>query len=175
MFGWSIDFCHPGFDRYVLIVAPHTSNWDFILGIAAKWALGLKLNYLGKDSLFRSPLGWFFRTTGGIPVDRNKPGDMSREMARVFAETDRMILALAPEGTRGASSHWKTGFWHIARASGVPVVMAYIDYANRRIGGGESFRPSDDIDRDFEQIRAYYAIRRGRRPELASPVRPRDV
>lgn len=175
MFGWTIEFNDSGFDRYVLIVAPHTSNWDFVLGIAAKWALRLELRYLGKASLFRSPLGWFFRKTGGIPVERDKPGDLSRQMTGVFAESDRLILALAPEGTRGASGHWKTGFWHIARAAGVPIVMAYIDYANRRIGGGESFQPGESIDRDFERIRAYYANRKGRRPELASPVRPRDV
>ena len=172
--GWRLNYRHPEFQRYVLIVAPHTSNWDFILGLMANWALELKVSYMGKHSLFGPPLGWFFRATGGIPVNRDGRHDMIQQMAQRFADADRLLLALAPEGTRGPSDHWKSGFWHIARAARVPVVMAYIDYDRREMGGGAWFEPADEMESDFETIRGFYTPRKGRRPENAAEIRPRQ-
>lgn len=171
--GWHAEYQEPGTSHYVLIVAPHTSNWDFLLGIMAAWALRLEVRFIGKHTLFRPPLGWLFRAMGGVPVDRRSTGDMSRQLADLFISSDRLVLALAPEGTRKATDHWKTGFWHIARAAQVPVVMAYIDYSSKTMGVGDSFVPSDDKLADFELIRNYYVTRRGKNPEQESEVRPR--
>lgn len=171
--GWTLFQNDPGTQRYVLTLAPHTSNWDFVIGILAAWALGLKANWIAKRSLFDGPLGPVFRFWGGIPVDRSRPGDLSRQLALRFAEADHFVLGIAPEGTRSFSDHWKSGFWHIAKAADVPVVMAYIDYSRKHIGLGESFVPSENIEADFQKVRAFYADKRGRFPEKESTIRPR--
>ncbi|WP_169751189.1 lysophospholipid acyltransferase family protein [Wenzhouxiangella marina] len=164
----------PGTGRCVVIFAPHTSNWDFVVGILAAWGIGLKVHWIGKSSLFDSPLGPLFRFWGGIPVDRSQRGGMIEQMAERFAGTDDFILAIAPEGTRSHTDHWKSGFWHIARAAQVPVVMAFIDYRRKQIGLGDSFLPGEDIETDFEQIRAFYADKRGRWREKESTIRPQE-
>lgn len=171
--GWAIQADDPGFAKYVLIAAPHTSNWDFPLGIAAAWALGLDAHWLGKHTLFRWPYGWFFRALGGIPVRRDQARNLIPAIADIFARSERLILALAPEGTRGRTDHWKTGFYHIARAAGVPIVMAYLDYGKKQVGIGGAFYPGDDMEAVFTRIRAFYADRRGKRPENESDIRPR--
>jgi 1-acyl-sn-glycerol-3-phosphate acyltransferase len=174
LFGWTLTQHDPGTRRYVLIVAPHTSNWDFVVGILAAWGLGLKARWIGKSSLFESPLGPIFRFWGGIPVDRSRPGDMSKQLASRFAAADHFVLGIAPEGTRSFSDHWKSGFWHIARAAEVPVVMAYIDYPRKLVGIGESFVPSDDLEADFSKIQAFYADKQGRYPEKESSIRSKS-
>jgi 1-acyl-sn-glycerol-3-phosphate acyltransferase len=168
--GWSLAFRAPDFDRYVLIVAPHTSNWDFPLGMAAAWALQLHARFMGKHTLFKPPFGWLFSWMGGIPVKRDSAGDTSTQMARRFASESRLVLALAPEGTRSTSDHWKSGFWHIARTSGVPIVMAYIDYSRKEIGGGTHFMPSDSIEADFDLISDFYASKQGKNPDQQSRI-----
>lgn len=173
LFGWTLHVDEPGADRYVLIVAPHTSNWDFVVGILAAQALRLHAHWIGKHTLFRPPLGWLFRALGGIPVDRGRRGDLIPQVVRHFEQTPGFKLAIAPEGTRSGTDHWKSGFHHIARAAGVPIVMGWIDYANRRIGIGGSFLPDDDLEHTFERVRAFYAPFRGRYPEKQSQIRPR--
>jgi len=173
LFGWTLTQKDPGTRRYVLIFAPHTSNWDFIIGILAAWALGLKARWIGKSSLFECPLGPVFRFWGGIPIDRSRPGDMSKQLAERFAASDHLVLGIAPEGTRSFSDHWKSGFWHIAKAANVPVVMAYIDYPRKEVGMGASFVPSNDLEADFQQIQAFYADKRGRFPDKESTIRSR--
>ena len=173
-FGWSLEFVDPGTRRYVLIFAPHTSNWDFPIGLLAAWAFDLQARWMGKNTLFKGPLGPLFRAWGGIPIDRSRAGKSIDKMAARFAEEERLVLAIAPEGTRGHTDHWKSGFWHIARAAGVPVVMAYIDYERKRIGIGGAFVPGDDLEADFRQIREFYADKRGRFPEQESAIRPKS-
>ncbi|MBY6204815.1 lysophospholipid acyltransferase family protein [Halomonas denitrificans] len=173
IFGWTLTQHEPPPRRYVLIFAPHTSNWDFVIGLLAAWGLGLKVHWIGKNTLFESPLGPLFRFWGGIPVDRSKRGNMIEQMAERFDHADDLVLAIAPEGTRGLTDHWKSGFWHIARAANVPVVMAYIDYSRKQIGIGESFVPGEDIETDFEQIQDFYSDKRGRRARNESTIRPR--
>lgn len=172
MLGWTLHPDYPAEEKYVMIVAPHTSNWDFIVGILAAWALGLRAHWLGKHTLFWGPLGWFFRRIGGLPVDRGRSDNLIRQMAESFATADRPILAMAPEGTRKHTDHWKAGFYHIARTAGVPVVMAYLDYSRKQIGFGGCFYPGDDIEHVFDHIRAYYRERRGKRPEFESTIAP---
>ncbi len=173
--GWSLDADLPAIDKYVAIAAPHTSNWDFPLGILAAWAIRLKVSWLGKHSLFRWPLGWYFRAIGGVAVKRDGRQNYIQQMTALFDRSEHLVLALAPEGTRSATDHWKTGFHAIARAANVPVVMAYFDYPNKQLGIGGLFYPSDDIEADFRLIREYYKDRRGKNPEKESLIQVRKT
>ncbi|MEM1412822.1 MAG: lysophospholipid acyltransferase family protein [Pseudomonadota bacterium] len=173
--GWTLGYENPLTDRYVLAVAPHTSNWDFPLGLMAAWALELDAHWIGKHTLFKGPLGPFFRSVGGIPVDRGAARDMVEQMAERFAREERLVLALAPEGTREGSDHWKSGFWRIARAAEVPIALAYLDWGRRELGLGGTFMPTDDREADFARIRAFYADRQGRFPEKQGEIRPRGT
>lgn len=175
LLGWSLEHADPGTRRYVLIVAPHTSNWDFVVGLLAAWALGLHAHWMGKHTLFESPLGFLFRAWGGIPVNRGSAGNTIEQMAARFAASDHFVLGMAPEGTRGATDHWKSGFWHIARAARVPVVMAYLDYGRKQVGTGGAFMPGDDLEADFRRLREFYADKRGRYPAQESAIRPRQA
>ena len=171
--GWSVHADYPGTKKYVVIAAPHTSNWDFPLGILTQWALKLDAKWIGKHTLFRWPYGWFFRALGGIPVYRSQTLNLSQQLAALFEKTDRMVLALAPEGTRSKTNHWKTGFYHIATAAQVPIVMAYLDFGHKQVGIGGAFMPSGDIQADFEIIREFYVGRQGKFPEKASSIQIR--
>ncbi|HEY0994884.1 MAG TPA: lysophospholipid acyltransferase family protein [Gemmatimonadaceae bacterium] len=163
--GWRFSGDIPNARQLVIIVAPHTSNWDFVVGFAAKIALSLRAKYLGKDSLFRAPWGWFFRITGGIPVDRTNSHRVVEQVVAEFARRDQMVLALAPEGTRKKVTEWRTGFWHIARGAGVPIVMVAFDFGTREIRLGPTLVPGDDLAADMARIRAHFATVRGRNPE----------
>jgi 1-acyl-sn-glycerol-3-phosphate acyltransferase len=172
--GWTVGADFPETEKYVLVVAPHTSNWDFPLGLIARTALGMDVRWIGKHTLFRWPLGWFFRALGGVPVDRDRALNMIDQMAGLFTGRDHLILALAPEGTRAKKDHWKTGFYHIARAAGVPVAMAYLDYGKKEVGLGGAFCPGDDIRETFARIQDFYRGRRGKYPEQESLIRMRE-
>jgi 1-acyl-sn-glycerol-3-phosphate acyltransferase len=171
--GWAVQADLPDLKKYVAIAAPHTSNWDFPLGIMAAKAIKLKVHWMGKHSLFRWPYGWFFRAIGGTPVRRDGGRNYIGQMADLFERSDSLVLALAPEGTRGKTDHWKTGFHYIARAAQVPILMAYLDFGHKQVGIGGMFYPSNDIEADFNQIRQFYANRRGRHPENESLIRVR--
>jgi len=173
--GWSLHTEFPDARKYVLIVAPHTSNWDFPLGILAARALGLDARWLGKHTLFRRPFGWFFRALGGIPVQRDRSQHLIDAIGELFGQSDELIIALAPEGTRSKTEHWKSGFYHVARSAGVPIVMASLDYGAKRIAVGGSFLPGDDIEAVFERIRQFYAGCLGRCPEKQGEIRPRTA
>lgn len=173
LMGWTIEVEYPDTNKYVLIVAPHTSNWDFPLGMLAARILRLKVHYLGKHTLFEGPFGWFFKYLGGIPVRRDKVHNMSQQMAQRFAEADELVLAIAPEGTRKRTKHWKMGFYHIARAAQVPIAMAFLDYGNKKVRMGGSFLPGPDIEETMDQIRQFFSGVRGREPEKQGPIRAR--
>ena len=173
--GWTLDIEFPKSPKYVLIVYPHTSNWDFPLGVAASRAIKLKAHYIAKHTLFRKPYGWIFRGLGGIPVDRTRKMSMAQQLAERFDASKEFILALAPEGTRSRSDHWKSGFYHIARAAKVPIAMAYLDYAKKQIGMGGAFYPSDDINEAYEKIREFFKGKHGKNPGLESRISPRTV
>jgi len=172
--GWTIHADYPDTGKYVLIVAPHTSNWDFLLGLVASKSLDLGAGWIGKHTIFHWPFGWFFRAIGGIPVDRENAANLIQQMADLFDQSDRLILALAPEGTRARKTYWKTGFYHIARAAKVPIAMAYLDYGKKQIGLGGAFYPGDDIEDTFAEIRRFYQGRRGKYPEQESLIQPRS-
>jgi 1-acyl-sn-glycerol-3-phosphate acyltransferase len=171
--GWTVSAKLPDLNKFVLIAAPHTSNWDFVLGIMAAKAIKLEPHWIGKHTIFRWPFGWFFRAIGGIPVRRGEGKNYIAQLAELFEHSDRLVLGLAPEGTRSKTDHWKTGFHYIARAANVPIVAAFLDYAHKEIGLGEILYPSDDIEADFARIREIYKDRRGKFPEKESLVQMR--
>ena len=168
--GWSVQANIPDLNKYVLIVAPHTSNWDFPLGLLGNWALRLRVHWMGKHSLFHWPYGWFFRATGGIPVHREPGHNYIKQMTDLFAHSDRLVLAIAPEGTRSRKDHWKTGFHYIARAANVPIVLAHLDFGHKHVGIEGMFYPGEDIEADLEKIREYYQDRHGKNPEKESQI-----
>lgn len=159
--------------RAVLVVYPHTSNWDFPLGLLVRAALGLDIRWAGKDSLFRGPLGPLMRWLGGIPVNRREPAGLVDRMAAELRAGPACLLAIAPEGTRSFAPGWKTGFHRIARAAGVPIAAGTIDYGRRRIGLLATLDPGENIDADIAVLAECYRDCRGLRPELAAPIRRR--
>lgn len=160
----------------VLVVYPHTSNWDFPVGLLAKWALGIPVTFWGKHTLFRPALfGRWMRWIGGVPVDRSAPGTIVPDMvARMRAARERdefLWLALAPEGTRSRGPGWRSGFHRVAVEAGVPVALVHLDYAHRRVGVHSCLRLGGDPAADMAEIARRYAGVQGYRPELAAPIR----
>ena len=155
--GWRMVGAFPDIPKLVLIGAPHSSNWDGIWGFAAKLALGLDIKILGKDSLFKVPLlGLLLRRMGVIPVDRSAAHGVVEQSAEMIRRADRFWYGLAPEGTRKPVERWKTGFWKIAKAAGVPVLPAYFHYGHKVIGIGPTFQPGEDMTADIARIREWY-------------------
>ena len=171
--GWNVNHSFPEVRKCVVIAAPHTSNWDFVLGIVAAKAIKLEPSWIGKHTLFRWPFAWLFRAMGGIPVRRGEGRNYIEQIADMFAQTDDLVLGMAPEGTRSKTDHWKTGFHYIARAANVPILMAYFDYPRKKVGIEEMFYPSENIREDLECIRAFYAEHRGKNPEKESLIEVR--
>jgi 1-acyl-sn-glycerol-3-phosphate acyltransferase len=153
----------PDEPKLVVIVAPHTSNWDFIVGMGTMFALDLRLNFLAKHTLFRGPMGAIFRWMGGIAVDRTSSHGVVGDAIQAFATNERLMLAIAPEGTRKRVEHFKSGFHHIARGANVPLLLASFDWNERCVRLGPPFESSDDVASDLTKIEAYYAPIRGRR------------
>jgi 1-acyl-sn-glycerol-3-phosphate acyltransferase len=170
LIGWRTHVLNPRLTRYVLIGAPHTSNWDFGLMLLLMAAEQLPIRFMGKDSLFRGPLGPVMRSLGGIPVNRRERTNLVDQIVAKFDEYDDLIIGLAPEGTRSKTSHWKTGFYYIALKAKVPIAMAYLDYENKIIGVGSSFMPSGDLKADFEIIREFYTGVIGKNPHRQGKI-----
>ncbi|MCB1559921.1 MAG: lysophospholipid acyltransferase family protein [Xanthomonadales bacterium] len=166
--GWKVAGELPDQKKLMFIIAPHTSNWDFIWGLLAKWALDLRVEFLAKRSLFWGPLGWFLRRIGGIPVDRNAPGGLVETVAQRFAQADKLWLVITPEGTRSAVDRWKSGFWRIARQAQVPILCAFFHYPEKTVGIGPLFMPSEDIGTDMQQLREIYSQWQGKHARAAT-------
>lgn len=156
LMGWRIEGELPPHTKLVLIAAPHTSNWDFVVGMAAMMTLRIKATWLGKHSIFVGPANRIFRSWGGIPVERSEHHDMVSDVAAAFKDNDKMWLAIAPEGTRKHIDQWKTGFWHIAKRANVPIQTIYFDFPRRVLGVGKRFIPGDDVNAEVQAIRDYY-------------------
>jgi 1-acyl-sn-glycerol-3-phosphate acyltransferase len=157
--------------KLVCVCAPHTSNWDLPLFLAAAAALGLRVSWLGKHTLFRFPLGGLWRALGGIPVDRTRQTHFVQHVADIFHERDGLLLGIAAEGTRQRTEYWKSGFYFMALAAQVPIGLAYVDFANRTIGFKGFMSPSGDVRADMDRLRAVYAGIRGKYPEQESIIR----
>ena len=162
--GWRFVGALPDGPRFVAIGAPHTSNWDFVVAMSALMALGLRVHWVGKHTLFRPPFGSFMRWLGGIPIDREATRGIVEQLVDAFEERDRFILGIAPEGTRSKVTRWKTGFYRIAQGAGVPILPVGIDWATRSIHLGDLFVPTGDREADMARLRAWFAPFVGKRP-----------
>lgn len=168
--GWRFVGEQPPFAKFVAVGAPHTSNWDFMLFLAVVSHFHIPARAIGKASLVRWPFGNLMRRLGIIPVDRDSGQGLVEQMVGEFGRSERMALVVAPEGTRGASEHWRSGFYRIAVAAGVPIVMSFIDAEKREAGIGPTLHPTGDISADMDQLRAFYSGIRGRHPERQGPI-----
>jgi 1-acyl-sn-glycerol-3-phosphate acyltransferase len=162
---WRVEGAVPDVPRCVIIVAPHTSNWDFVVGMATMLALGLRVHYLGKHTLFRGVFGRLMRWSGGIPVDREAPEGVTERAVTMMREAESLFLGLAPEGTRRKVEHWKTGFHRIALGAGVPIFPVALDYRSRTVRLLPLFVPSEDAAADVGRLRSFYAPAMARHPE----------
>jgi 1-acyl-sn-glycerol-3-phosphate acyltransferase len=164
--GWAIGG-HPPVDipKAVLIVMPHTSNWDFPLGLLVRSALGLRVQFIGKHTLFHPPFGWFFRWMGGHPVDRRRRNSLVQQIAEIFQRHERFLLAITPEGTRKKVERIKLGFYYIALEAGVPIVMVQFDFGERAVVFSEPFWPGGKVEEDLPRILAFFRGARGKNPE----------
>lgn len=163
--GWTKDItvAHP--DKYIICLAPHTSNWDFILGQLYSCAEGLRINYLMKKEWFFWPLGPIFRKTGGIPVYRDKKTSMTDNLAQTAMQSKEFRLCITPEGTRSRNSDWRKGFYFIALKAGLPILLYGVDFEKKLIQCTTSFVPTGDVEKDMQEIKQYFANYKGRHPE----------
>jgi len=163
--GWRIIGDKPTDKKYVLIAAPHTSNWDFPTMMAASFILRLDVHWMGKHTLFPAgPLGAIMRWFGGIGIDRRKSHNTVEQMVDNFNQREDLVVIITPEGTRSKVNYWKAGFYHIAVGAGVPIYMAYVDTKLKHVGMGPAFYPTGNFDKDILEIRAFYADKRGFNP-----------
>lgn len=168
IFGWRIEADIPDLPKFVLVGAPHTSNWDFMLTMFTQFALGIRISWLAKSSLFRWPHKGVMEWLGGIPVDRAVAGGgMVSQLVAAFNSREKFVLAIMPEGTRSKVREWKTGFYRIALEAGVPMVLVRFDYGRKVMGIGPTFEASGDMAADMESIKAQYAGVVGKNPHQA--------
>ena len=148
--------------KFVMIAAPHTTNWDFPITLAITFVLKIKIYWMGKAAIFRWPFGSACRWLGGIPIDRSQSKNVVEQSVQSFNEMDNLIMVIPPEGSRKTVSYWKTGFYHIAKGANVPIVMGFLDY-RRKVGGiGPTFYPTGHIEEDMQEIKAFYATITGK-------------
>jgi 1-acyl-sn-glycerol-3-phosphate acyltransferase len=170
LLGWKVVGGPPeGVPKLVVIGAPHTSNWDFLLFLAMALHLRMAPRFLGKHTLFRPPFGWLFRWLGGLPVDRRAPHGVVTAIAEEIRAADEMYLVMSPEGTRSRRETWRSGFYEIAMRAGIPILPAALDFGRKEVRFGEAFTPSGDTDADMAMLAVFYRDIRGKRPELFTP------
>ena len=174
LFGWRSVLVPLPAPKGILVVYPHTSNWDFFVGVVYKIGTALPARWVGKHTLFRWPVKSLLVYLGGIPIRRDQRSGLVDAMLAEFAKHDRMWLAVTPEGTRSRTDYWKSGFYRIALAGKLPVGLGYIDYATRTIGVDTYLTLTGDVAVDFARIRAFYQDKRGHRPENAGDIRLRE-
>ena len=168
--GWRLEGEIPDEPKLVIAVAPHTSNWDFIVGMGAMFAMDLDLGFLAKHTIFRGPVGPILRWMGGIPVDRTSHHGVVGDAVAAFDRSTRRLLAIAPQGTRRTGAPYKSGFIHIARGARVPILLATLDYGARCVRLGPTFVPGEDVESELARVAAFYANVRGRRTRPAETV-----
>ena len=162
--GWKLQGKQPNLRKYVLIAAPHTSNWDFILIIAMAFRYRMKIFWMGKHSLFKGPPGFVMKWLGGIPVERSKSNGLVQEAINHYNQNSDMIVAIPPEGSRSKVSRWRSGFYHVANGAKVPIVLGFLDFKKKVGGFGPTFIPSGNFEDDLIKIKAFYANISGKKP-----------
>lgn len=171
LLGWRVVSAPPIAAKGVVIIYPHTSNWDFLIGVLARAVLQLPMHWIGKDTLFRWPFGGIMRALGGTPVDRSKPHGLVNDLRKELERHQQYYVVITPEGTRKRTDHWKSGFYHLATDLRIPVGLAFIDYSRREVGIATWLELAGDSIADLARIRNVYRERRGRHPELAGEIR----
>lgn len=172
--GWTLEGARPCCRKYVLIAAPHTSNWDFPLMLLFAAAFDMKVTWMAKHSLFWPPLGWLMRALGGMPIRRHRSMRTVDAMIEAFAQRQELVLVVPTEGTRARADYWKSGFYHIARQAQVPVVPSFLDFARKRGGFGPPLETTGDLVADMDVLRAFYRGMEGKFPSLFGPIRLRE-
>jgi len=170
LFGWQLVGELPKEKKFVVIVAPHTSNWDFFIFVLVKFAFKLKVVFIGKHTIFIGPIGWVLRKMGGLPVNRSSAHNVVDRIVQEFEQRSEMMFALSPEGTRSYLPLWKSGFYYIARKANVPVQTAFLDTKTKTIGWGPLFHLTDDKHADLERIKQFYQHKQGFKPEKFSKI-----
>jgi 1-acyl-sn-glycerol-3-phosphate acyltransferase len=168
--GWRVEGTAPSPRKFVVIAAPHTSNWDFVYFLGGADGLNLELSFMAKDSLFRWPLGRAMRELGGISVDRSRSTNVVEAMVGEFARRETFMLTIAPEGTRGKARTWKTGFYHIALGASVPMVCGLMDYRRKVVALGPAVMPSGNYEKDMAKLADFYRACTPRYPERATAL-----
>ena len=163
--GWRIEGNFPSHRKFVAVVAPHTSNWDFVVGILTYFALSLCANWMAKHTALKGPWGPLGRYLGAVAVDRSQASNVVQSSNAEFAKREKMMLVIAPEGTRSAVEGWKKGYHHIALAAGVPIVPVALDFGQRRVLIGEPLLPRDDYAADYTQLKSFFRADMARHPE----------
>ncbi|ARN76067.1 lysophospholipid acyltransferase family protein [Oceanicoccus sagamiensis] len=163
--GWRTVGEKPTIPKYVVVAAPHTSNWDFVLFVLLAFKLGFNAHWMGKHTLFPIPVRRLMVWLGGIPIDRSKAHNVVEQMSDYYSSVDELCVIIPPEGTRSKTQRWKTGFYHIAVAAKVPLVLGYIDSSSKSLGFGPVFNPTGDIEADLEAIQAFYKDKVGVVPD----------
>lgn len=166
--GWTIENKMPDLPKSVVIGAPHTSNWDLFYLLACTFSQKMDIHWMGKDTIFEPPFGTVCKWLGGIPIDRSKSNNAVDQFVSIFKERETFTLVVAPEGTRGQVSYWRTGFYHIANGAGVPIIPGYLDFGKKRAGFGEPFMPTGNIESDMEKLKTFYSQFQGKNPHLSS-------
>jgi 1-acyl-sn-glycerol-3-phosphate acyltransferase len=169
--GWREEGERPETRKFVLLAAPHTSNWDLVYLLALAALYGGDVSWMGKHKIFSPPFGGLMRRLGGIPIRRDRREAVVDQMARAFAERESLALVVPAEGTRGYVDHWKSGFYHIAQTARVPIVMGYLDYPRKRGGFGPTLVPTGDVSKDMDAIRDFYGDKVGKYPDLCGKIR----
>ncbi len=163
--GWTADVTEDHPDKFIICLAPHTSNWDFILGLLYSRSIGMKINFLMKKEWFFWPLGPIFKSLGGIPVYRQKKTSMTDAMAETAKKADQFRLCITPEGTRSKTAEWKKGFYFIALKAGLPILLYGVDYEKKLISCKKTVIPIGDVETDMRDIKLYFKDFKGKKPE----------
>jgi 1-acyl-sn-glycerol-3-phosphate acyltransferase len=166
LLGWRIDQgIANDINKCVIVMGPHTSNWDFIIGRLAFFSFGIKPKILIKNDLFYPPMGWLLKAMGGIPVDRKKKNNMTDKAVQLFENSDKMFMLFTPEGTRKYNPNWKKGFYYIAQKAGVPILICYMDYEKKTGGFHSVFEPTGNVEKDIQEIKSILSQFKGKFPE----------
>jgi 1-acyl-sn-glycerol-3-phosphate acyltransferase len=168
--GWRVVGQLPDIPKFVVVGAPHTSNWDFVMFLALAFVLKGDLRYMGKKELFRWPVAGFFRWCGGVPVDRSKPQGLVEQTVKAIQDADHFQLVITPEGTRSKVGKWKQGFYHIAKKACIPIVTGYVDSRTKTCGVGPTFTLTDDMEADIKTMQAFFKDKVGINPGLTSEL-----
>jgi 1-acyl-sn-glycerol-3-phosphate acyltransferase len=168
LLGWKSKMIIPPEKKYIIIIAPHTSNWDFFYGKLANWSCGQKAKVLVKKEAFKFILSPIIKFWGGVPIDRNDTTNIVDQTVKYFENNEKFVLAITPEGTRKLNPNWKTGFYRIAFKAQVPVYFGYIDFKTKKLGMHDYIFPSGDMEKDIVEVKAYYKNMQGLHPELFS-------